>query len=107
MRQHHVGTVVLATWPANAPPAVSTAWIGDYQQLITIGNTFYGTFSASNNPLVADFPSGVYFQRDVRVGGVVESNFYLQADGVLDDGTGHMTGPAVSIDPFFFTVAAG
>jgi hypothetical protein len=102
---------VLAAWPVNSPIKTFDPYIADYQQLLAVGDTFYGTFSASNNPLVADFPSGVFFQRDINVKGKVQNNFNLTQDGTLDDGSGPPPAPgkspAVSIDPFFFTVPAG
>lgn len=101
---------VLATFPDGAPARVFHPYIGDYQDLEAGGDTFYGTFSAANDPNPAHFPQGVLYQRNVNVGGTVMNNFQLTAAGTLDDGTGGGGAPgavvAASIDPFFFSDTA-
>src|SRR5262249_33785657 len=60
-------------------------------------------FSASNEPQVDHFPSGVYFQRNVRVGGaggVIHSDFVLTSSGEVVTLAGVPI--PVSIDPFIF-----
>lgn len=99
---------VLATFASGAPALGGfNPYIGDYQDLEAVGKNFYGTFSASNNPNPANFPQGVYYQRNVNVGGTVMNNFTLTAAGTLDDGSGGGAAPGaavnVSIDPYFFS----
>jgi hypothetical protein len=89
--------LVLATTPANLPPNnppnVSLPYLGDYLYLMTVGNDFYGVFSANNTPDPANFPSGVVFQRNIDK----TSKTLRDVDGV--------TPVDVSIDPFFFKVS--
>jgi hypothetical protein len=110
-------TTVLANWPAQFPTALYQPYVGDYQQLVTTGNIFWGAFPASNEVKRANFFSGVFYQRHVNIRGEVKSNLWLNADGELDKGTGQvpdgdipdpMLRPArgVSIDPYFFTAPA-
>jgi hypothetical protein len=104
----------LSLFPDNNPATQFDPYIGDYEDLQVVGNKFFGTFSASNNPNPANFPdvtNGVYFQRFVNVGGALQSNFFLTAAGALDDGTnagaGMVGNPVnVSIDPYYFEVDA-
>jgi hypothetical protein len=63
--------------------------LGDYLHLMTVGNDFYGIFSASNVPDLSRFCCGVTFQRRFK-------------DGKLLDLDGGEVDP--SIDPFFFRV---
>ena len=87
-RQNGGDPTVLASWPLNDPPG-GVVYVGDYQSLVVVGNTFYAGFCASNSPDLADFPSGVVYQRNA-------------------DFPGHrllaVTGAPVqhSIDPYFF-----
>jgi hypothetical protein len=62
-RQNGGDPMVLASWPVNDPRG-GVVYVGDYQSLVTVGNTFYAGFCASNNPDVTDFPAGVVFQRN-------------------------------------------
>ena len=85
-------SVALASTPANAPVAVFQPYLGDYAMLRAVGNDeFRGVFSANNTPDLANFPSGVTFQRVVDLG-----------NNVLQDQSGNTV--ATSIDPFFFRV---
>ncbi len=59
-------------------------YIGDYEDLVAVGNTFYGTFSASND--TTDFPQQPVFLRDPALLGTKKVPF--------------------SIDPFFFKTPA-
>ena len=83
---------------ANNPNKVGTFIIGDFQSLDSTGNKFYGAFSANNDPKLADFPQGVYYDRMFTIG--------------TDNLTGQLTQDATldaqftSIDPFFFSAAA-
>lgn len=70
---------------ANGTPALQfQPYIGDYQDLVAVGGTFYGTYSASND--ISALPGQpVTFLRDQsKLGGAVP----------------------YSIDPFFFTIPA-
>ena len=60
-------THVLASTPTNTPtPVVGTrTYLGDYIKLQSVGEDFYGVFSAGNEPVKANFPSGVVYQRNV------------------------------------------
>jgi hypothetical protein len=97
---------ILATFPNGSPAMEYPPYIGDYEGLVAIGTTFYGSFNASNNPVPGDFPRGVFYQRRVRFGNNVMSNFYLTAaGGTLDNGQAPPNNQVdVSIDPFFFSV---
>jgi hypothetical protein len=84
---------VLATVPANAPPAQFLPYLGDYNFLLSVGGEFRGIFSANNTPDLADFPSGVRYQRPVDF-----------TNKRLLDGSGNPVD--VSIDPFYFSFPA-
>src|SRR5262249_44528750 len=88
-------------FPDGTPARVFNPYIGDYQQLVTVGNQFYGTFSASNDPNSAHFPFGVYFQRAFQDAGGMNhlgGDFLSAGQGTLRT----LTGAAVpiSIDPY-------
>lgn len=84
-------THVLASTPTNAPaPQWFLTYLGDYIKLLAVGMDFYGTFCASNAPVLAHFPSGVVYQRNVDWA----TQTLLGNDGV--------TPVPISIDPFFF-----
>jgi hypothetical protein len=87
--------LILADTPATLPIKTFDPYLGDYDHLVAVGNNFYGIFSANNTPNMANFPSGVKFQRN--------ANFTTHTLLALD-GT---TVVAASIDPFFFKVAGG
>lgn len=82
--------LVLANTPAATPAASFLPYLGDYAYIQAIGQDFYGIFSASNVPDLANFPQGVSYQRRANF----SSHQLLAADGV--------TAVAASIDPFFF-----
>jgi hypothetical protein len=88
----------LATFPDGDPAATADPYVGDFETLNSVNGKFYGTFSASNNPILADFPQGVYYNRLFTVG---TDNFtgQLFANATLD-------APANSIDPFFFSTTS-
>jgi len=90
---------VLAQFVNNNPPIVFNPYIGDYQDLQAVDNTFFGVFSASNaaNGTLAFFPDGVAFARNF-IGSPNQASFQLQdlAAGAV----------SFSIDPFFFSEAA-
>ncbi len=84
---------LLASVPSNTPTVQFLPYIGDYNFLLAVGNEFRGVFSANNAPVAGNFPPGIVYQRS--------ANF---SNGTLDDGAGNAV--SVSIDPFFFSIAA-
>lgn len=77
---------LLSLFANNSPAAAYDPYIGDYFDLEAVGNTFYGTFCASNSPTASHWPSGVpTYLRDFALIG---------------------TSVSPSIDPFFFSVDA-
>ena len=86
----NIEDLILANVPANAPLPQFIPYIGDYVHLMSIGNNFYGIFSANNTPNQANFPNGVTYQRNVNWA----TNTLLNVNNV--------TPVAASIDPFFF-----
>ncbi|HEV3205158.1 MAG TPA: hypothetical protein VGY77_12275 [Gemmataceae bacterium] len=91
-RQNGGDPTVLTSWPANDPRG-GIVYVGDYQSLVAVGNTFYAGFCASNFPDLADFPSGVVYQRNSDFPG----HRLLSVNG---NPVQH------SIDPFFFRQTA-
>ena len=85
-------SVVLARTAAKSPVKQFDPYLGDYAHLMAMGKTFYGVFSASNVPLMANFPNGVTYQRN--------ANF---TSGKLLD-VDNKTPVDPSIDPFFFKI---
>jgi hypothetical protein len=89
----HWSDTVLATVPAATPVRQFFPYIGDYADMMTVGDTFYGVFCANNKPDVnfpaihVDFPQGAIYQRN-------------NVDGVLLNTFGQAPVPP-SIDPFF------
>jgi hypothetical protein len=84
--------LVLADTPANTPAKSFDPYIGDYDHLLTVGNDFFGVFSACNIPSKANFPQGVTYQRN---------HDFTTARLLGLNGTTVVT---PSIDPFFFKV---
>jgi hypothetical protein len=85
----------------NATPVINFhPYQGDFFDLTSVGNTFYGIFSASNadNGTSAQFSSGVTFGRNFT-GNSGTSSFQLV------DLNGNQV--ASSIDPYFFTYQLG
>jgi hypothetical protein len=89
-----IDDLILAQTIANVPAVTFLPYIGDYVHLMTVGQDFYGIFSGNNTPDPANFPNGVRYQRN--------ANFVTKTLLAADNQT---TVP-VSIDPFFFRVAA-
>ena len=83
--------LVLATTPANTPTLTFSPYLGDYTDLMAVGPTFYGIFSANNTPDMANFPNGVTYQRHADF----NTRRLLDVSGANP--------VAVSIDTFFFT----
>lgn len=87
-------THLLAATPASTPGKTFDPYLGDYLYMMSAGETFYGIFSANNTPDKANFPNGVTFQRNANF----TTHTLLNVDNV--------TPVAISIDPYFFKVAA-
>jgi len=85
---------LLCTTLSQAPARTFSPYLGDYLHLMANGKDFYGIFSASNVPDLANFPQGVTYLRNHDF--ATKKLFGL--DGV--------TVVAPSIDPFFFKVTA-
>jgi hypothetical protein len=85
---------VLHSALASAPARTFLPYLGDYVRLLAQGNDFYGVFSGSNLPDLANFPSGITFQRNANW-----TNHTLLA-------VNNTTTVPVSIDPFFFAFSA-
>ena len=49
--------------PAGTPARRFFPYLGDYIRLLSVGTDLYGVFSGSNTPDMANFPSGVTYQR--------------------------------------------
>ena len=83
-------THVLHQAPSSTPSRTFLPFIGDYIRLLAVGSDFYGVFCGNNTPDMANFPSGVTYQRGADWG----THTLLGTDGV--------TPVSTSIDPFFF-----
>lgn len=82
--------LILANTSAASPVVTFIPYLGDYDYIQAIGRDFYGIFSASNFPDLANFPQGVTYQRNANF----TTHQLLNVAGT--------TTVAVSIDPFFF-----
>jgi hypothetical protein len=82
--------LLLATVPADTPVRQFFPYIGDYADIMAVGDMFYGVFCANNTPSLANFPYGVTYLRKHHFA----TQKLFAADGV--------TPVAPSIDPFFF-----
>lgn len=83
---------VSATLPGAGPNPGFDPYIGDYAHLVAVGKDFYGIFSAGNVPDMANFPSGVMFQRNADF----TSHKLFKIDNT--------TPVPFSIDPYFLKV---
>ena len=86
-----VTPVVLSTWKVNAPSMKYLPFLGDYAYVTAFDKNFYGVFSASNYPDMANFPQQATYQRKAD-----------WTNHTLLDGSGKAV--PVSLDPFFFSV---
>jgi hypothetical protein len=84
--------LTLANTPDNNPAPTFQPYLGDYVDLVALNRTFFGIFSASNIPDLANFPQGVTYQRNANF----TSHQLLDLNGVTPVGA--------SIDPFFFRI---
>jgi hypothetical protein len=91
---------LLGTETNATPAATFSPYLGDFFDLTSVDNSFYGIFSASNadNGLLASFPS-VSFQRNL-VGTPGNANFQLRDISGSEN-------IAFSIDPFVFSFTIG
>ena len=87
-----VGPHILHTALASQPPRQFFPYLGDYVRLVAVGHEFFGVFSGSNRPDMANFPNGVTYQRNANF----TTHSLLGVNGT--------TPVPVSIDPFFFKV---
>lgn len=76
---------------ANTVPS-GNFFLGDYVHLMTVGNVYYGVFSAVNTPNNGNFPQGVTYGRNANF----ETQTLFDTDGI--------TVVSPSIDPYFFKV---
>jgi hypothetical protein len=81
--------LVLSDHPAMNPAKQFDPYLGDYAYLTSVGNNYYGVFSASNEPDLTHFPNGVTYQRN--------HNFTSKT---LTNLAGAPV--PISIDPFYF-----
>jgi hypothetical protein len=86
-----VNDLVLANVPDSNGSYLGPNPIGDYTHLMAVGKNFYGVFSGNNTPDLANFPSGVTYQR----------NADFNTHALKDLGNNPVN---VSIDPFFAKV---
>lgn len=82
-------SLVLADTPAGTTKPQHDPYLGDYVSLTAAGDSFYGIFSARNDPTDVTFPHGVKYLRACS-GGSLRNN----SGGTVDP----------SADPFFFRV---
>jgi len=80
---------------ASSPPRQFLPYLGDYIRLLAVGNEYYGVFSGSNRPDLANFPSGVTYQRNANF----TTHKLFGTDGA--------TPVPISIDPFFVRCTPG
>ncbi len=83
---------ILCTALAQSPLRTFSPYMGDYINMMAVGTTFYGIFSANNLPDLANFPQGVTYARN--------HNFVTKKLFALNG----VTPVNPSIDPFFFKV---
>jgi hypothetical protein len=89
-----ITSYILANTPAGSPAKGFDPYLGDYLSMSAVEQSFYGIFTANNTPDLANFPSGVTYQRN--------ANFATKT--LLDLSNNPVP---ISIDPFVFKVAAG
>jgi hypothetical protein len=88
-------TSILAEFLNGHPAPQFNPYLGDFNDLTSLGNTFFGGFASTNlaDAINGFFPQGVTFQRSFS--GTVNTPSFA-----LNDGMGHSV--AGSIDPYFF-----
>ena len=85
----NITDTVLADVLDSAEGATTTVIIGDYSNLVAIGNDFYGVFSAYNEPDLSNFPVGVTYLR----------NHDFNTKTLLNTNNSAVVSP--SVDPYF------
>jgi hypothetical protein len=105
----------ISTFDQTSVPFTLNPFIGDYEGLVSVDDTFFGTFSASSAPDPADFPdpNSVIFDRNVLYflspcgNGVFfgDSDLKVCGDGQLVDTNG-IPLRTNTIDAFFFSISA-
>ena len=82
----------LATMVADQPLRCMQPYVGDYMNLISVGNDFYGAFSTSADITPSNFPEGL--ATPARNPPIVDPNV-CQEESIT---------PEMSIDPYFFSI---
>ena len=90
---------VLSTFDQTTVNSAVGPYIGDYQDLEAVGDTFYGAFAASNDPQAANFPEGCYYQRNWSTG-----TMDFNGGPIMGNGNSLIDAASISIDPYFFKV---
>lgn len=85
----NIADTVLADVLDSEEGATSSVIIGDYSNLVSVGNDFYGVFSAYNEPDLSNFPVGVIYLR----------NHDFNTKRLLNVNNSTVVQP--SVDPFF------
>jgi hypothetical protein len=91
---------VLSKWKDNSISLQFDPFIGDYIHLSAVGKSFFGVFSASNEPNYKNFPFTETFGRD-------HLSYQRDADfdrNILEDKANNVNNVPVSIDPFFVRI---
>ncbi|MFZ1009677.1 MAG: hypothetical protein WAN65_22755, partial [Candidatus Sulfotelmatobacter sp.] len=93
---------IIADTPASTPVVVTLPYLGDYLEMLAVGQNFYGTFCANNTPNPANFPATPATASNPN-GAIFLRNTTTSAPWNLlgSDGT---TVVLASIDPFFVQV---
>jgi hypothetical protein len=89
---------LLGTESNATPTAAFSPYLGDFTDLVSIGNTFYGTFAASNldNGSNATISNVTYLRDHTGTAGTASFGLTNASGGTV----------AASIDPYFFTASA-
>ena len=85
-------STVLANFATNAIASQYDPWLGDWFDLTSVSNTFFGSFAAPNIGDTNNFPLAVGFQRSMTTN---LAGVFMPAGGI-----------APSIDPYVFSTAA-
>jgi hypothetical protein len=108
VNQTRGGQLLLSSAAGPAQVVREQPYLGDYQQIVSIGNSFYGVFSANNDPTGtfpcrADQACTFRYQRQTGLNGAVQA--LGQVGNQLFDGRGQpLANGGYSIDPFFFQI---
>jgi uncharacterized repeat protein (TIGR01451 family) len=108
LNPHNVTDQTLAWFENNIPQSEHDPYLGDYFSLRTVGRNFFGAFCASNEPIPDHFPSGVFYQRNVRYIDPITQQHIIKTNFTLSQVGGELVPPndafivSRSIDPFVF-----